>query len=189
MADIVTISNNYITETDENGQPIINPDYYKNILVDHINEYINTSGIDRNKISGNDFLAIFSQLHNTIFKPDKPLKNNYKCNIPYTTDNISRLLNVYIEICYLYKINPSLFAFSVLTGITEEVVKKYVTLSGLTITNIRREMLRNELYNDRMGRIVLANNDSSYGLEYEKKQAQERETIRQGLTLEDLQSM
>jgi hypothetical protein len=79
-----------------------------------------------------------------------------------------------------------MYGFSILTGIAEDTVKKYVTPADLEILNIRREMLRNALSDDRMGRIVLANNDSSYGLEYEKKNTIERETVKQGLNLSDL---
>lgn len=177
---------NYLQETDENGQNKINIDYYRNIITDYITDYINTSGLDRNKLTGNDFLACFASIHEKVFKPIKPTFTNKKCDIPYTQYNISELLKIYVNICLLYKIHPSLFAFSVLTGITEEIVKKYVTTSSLTISNFRREMLRNDLASDRMGRIVLANNDSSYGLEYEKKNTIERETVRQGLALNDL---
>ena len=179
-------STNLLPETDSDGKQLINPVYYKNIIVDHINNYIQENNLNIDKINGNTFLAIFTGIYPAVFKPIKPVKNNYKCDIPYTTSNIKSLLHVYVEICLSYSIHPSLYAFSILTGITEEIVKKYVTPAGLTILNIRREMLRNELASDRMGRIVLANNDSSYGLEYEKKNTIERETVKQGLNLTDL---
>lgn len=187
MAELLQISNNYLTETDENGQRKVNATYYYNVINDSIQAYMEEHKLT--KISGNDLLAIFNETRQRIFACDHNQPHNRKCNIPYTQYNISTLLQIYINLCMNYKCNPSLFGFSTLTGINEDAIKQYVTLAHSEILNIRREMLRNELYNDRMGRIVLANNDSSYGLEYEKKQAQERETIRQGLTLEDLQSM
>lgn len=177
---------NFLPELDENGQNKIDVDYYRNVITEYITEYIDTANIDRNKITGNDLLSIFSQIQEKIFKPLKPTFTNKKCDIPYTQYNITELLKIYVNICLVYKVHPSLFSFSILTGITEEIVKKYVTASSLTILNYRREMLRNDLASDRMGRIVLANNDSSYGLEYEKKNTIERETVRQGLALNDL---
>lgn len=177
---------NYLQETDENGQNKINIDYYRNIIIDYINDYINTSGLDRNKLTGNDFLSIFKRIQSQVFKPHKNTFPITKCNIPYTDYNINALYDLYIDICFIYKVHPSLFQFSILTGLDESTIHKYVTRSQAETLNIRREMLRNDLSNDRMGRIVLANNDSSYGLEYEKKNTIERETVRQGLALNDL---
>ena len=177
---------NYLPEPDENNKPRINPTYYKNIINDYINNYIIESGIDRTHITGNDLLAIFRQTQQNIFKPSKQTPNNESCNIPYTTHNIESLLNVYINTCLLYKVYPSLFGFSILTGIDEATAKKYLTREGFELLNLRREMLRNDLATDKTGRIVLANNDSSFGLEYERKNTVERETIRRGLSLGDL---
>ena len=193
MADITTINTNYLSEPDENGKPRINPLYYKNIIIDYIQRYTEENNINTQSIKNNQMLAICLYIYENIFTTNhtKAYKNDPhpKCNIPYTQYNISNLLSIYKSICLSYGCIPSMYGFSVLSGIDEETVKKYVTPATVEMTNTRREMLRNALSDDRMGRIVLANNDSSYGLEYEKKQAQERETIRQGLTLEDLQSM
>lgn len=177
---------NYLTTLDDNGRQMINPDYYKNVILDNINLYMQETGIKRNELDANDFLAIFRSLYNTLFKPLQNKPNNEQCNIPYTDYNLNTLFNVYIDICAMYKIHPSVFAFGVLTGITETIIRQYVTSAGLIITNFRRDMLRNELARDKTGRIVLANNDSSYGLEYEKKNTVEREQIRQGLSLNEL---
>lgn len=177
---------NYLMETDENGKNIINPTYYKNIILDNINNYIIETGIERNKLTGNDLLAVFRQTQQTTFKSQQTTFNNYKCNIPYTTTNIDTLMEIYINICFMYKVHPSLFGFSILTGIDEATASKYLTPSRFELLNIRREMLRNDLASDKVGRVVLANNDSSYGLEYERKNTIERETIKQGLSLQEL---
>lgn len=178
--------NNYLTTLDENNKPMINPAYYKNVIIDYIELYRHDNDIPRNKLTGNDLLSVFLTIQENIFKPTTTLKDNKQCNIPYTENNITLLWDIYRNISVSYKIPPSLYAFSILTGIQEQTAMKYVTPSRIETTNIRREMLRNELYNDRMGRIVLANNDTSYGLEYEKKNTVEREQIRQGLALSDL---
>jgi len=176
---------NYLTTTDENNAPMINPDYYRNILTDFINDYMKETETPRNKLTGNDFLAICRKTYNTIFKPDTTQVYK-KCNIPYTEYNINTLYNLYIDICLSYKIHPSMYAFSIMTGLDEGTIYRYVTPSRDETLFLRREMLRNELAQDKFGRVVLANNDSSYGLEYEKKNTVEREQIKQGLSLYDL---
>lgn len=177
---------NYLIELDKDGQKQINPIYYHNVINDAILDYMDKYGIDRNKITGNDLLSVFSRLKQSLFTANHTQPYNRKCNIPYTQYNISSLLQVYIDICLLYKVHPSIYGFSMLTNISEDAIQGNVTLAQSEILNIRREMLRNDLASDRMGRIVLANNDSSYGLEYEKKNTIERETVRQGLALNDL---
>ena len=179
-------SQNYLTEQDENGKQKINATYYKNIISDYIQEYIEETHTERNKLDGNDLLAVYRQIQQAVFRPSTTPQSNNRCNIPYTTYNIEALFTIYVDISTSYKIPPSLFAFSILTGIDEETTKKYLTLAGFEISNLRREMLQNKLYSDKTGAIVLANNDSSFGLEYERKNTIERETIKQGLSLQDL---
>lgn len=180
---------NYLTTLDDNGRQMINPDYYKNIIYDYINLYIQDNEIKKRDIDGNDLLSIFRSVNEKIFinhnkNPNNPASPN--SNIPYTTYNIATLYKLYTDISLCYKVHPSLYAFYVLTGIEEDTTKKYLTRAGVDTLNLRREMLRNELAQDKTGRIVLANNDQSYGLEYEKKSALDRETIKQGLSLQDL---
>ena len=183
-------SENYLKEVDENKQAMINPTYYKNIIIDKIENYLHENDLQKSKLTNNNMLSICQEIYETIFTsnhtPTRKNDNTPKCNIPYTQYNISTLLNIYKSTLIKYNCMPSMYGFSILTGISEDTVKKYVTPASVEMTNIRREMLRNELSNDRMGRIVLANNDTSYGLEYEKKQAVDRETIKQGLGVSDL---
>lgn len=177
---------NYLTTLDENNKPMINPAYYKNLIIDQIETYIKTNEIKRDKLTGNDLIAIFQGIYESIFKPDTNKRYNEKSNIPYTDYNINSLWDIYNTISISFKVPPSAYAFSILTGIQEDTARKYVTPSKFETVNIRREMIRNELYNDRMGRIVLANNDNSFGLEYEKKNTVEREQIKHGLQLNEL---
>lgn len=179
-------SENYLQSLDSDNNPMINGDYYRNIIIENINNYIIETGIERKNLTGNDLLAIFRHTQQTIFKPTKKTFPNKTSNIIYSEYNIQTLYNLFIDICITYKVHPSLFAFSILTGIDENTVKIYLTSSQSETLNLRREMLRNELASDKTGRIVLANNDSSYGLEYERKNTIERETIKQGLSLQDL---
>ena len=183
---------NFLTETDENGQNKIDINYYKNTINDLIVRFIEETQnnpykptINADKITNNNMLSICMYIYETLVKREKAYKTDAASNIPYTQYNISALLQLYIDIVQSYGCIPSLYGFSRMTGIDENTVKK-VTPSSIGIVNIRAEMLRNALSDDRMGRIVLANNDSSYGLEYEKKNTIERETVRQGLALNDL---
>ena len=184
---------NFLTGTDENGKNKIDVSYYRNTINDLIIRYIEESQsnpykptINADKISNNNMLSICIFIYESLFKRDKAYKTDASCNVPYTKYNITSLLNLYIDIVQSYGCIPSLYGFSRMVGIQEDTIKKIVTTSSIEMLNVRREMLRNSLSDDRMGRIVLANNDSSYGLEYEKKNTIERETVRQGLALNDL---
>lgn len=185
-----TTGANYLPTLDENGKPMIEPSYYKNVIIDHIELYIQENNLDRTKLSNNALVAVSMDIYDSLFSnhhtKTRPNDNTPKCNIPYTEYNISTLLELYKNIAVKYGCIPSLFGFSILTGIQEDTTKKYVTPASLEMTNLRRDLLRNLLADDKTGRIVLANNDSSFGLEYEKKNTLERETIKQGLTLQEL---
>ena len=177
---------NYLSTLDENNKPMINPAYYKNVINDYIQTYLQEHNKTPDKLTNNNMLSICNEIRERIFKNDnKRYITDKSANIPYTQFNIDSLLNIYRDILLYYNCVPSLYGFSILTGLDEGTIKK-VSPSSSEILNLRREMLRNELYNDRMGRIVLANNDSSFGLEYEKKNTLERETIKQGLSVSDL---
>ena len=181
---------NYLTTLDENNKPMINPTYYRNIIIDSIESYMKEYDITRDRLTTNDLIAVSVGLFENVFKnPDrngKPTNPKPKSNIPYTQYNITTLFNIYKSIWLIYKCLPSVYGFSILTGIQEDTIQKYVTTAQPEIVNLRRDLLRNSLYDDRTGRIVLANNDNSFGLEYERKQAIENETIKRGLALGDL---
>lgn len=189
MEQLQTITN-YLTTVDENNKPMIDPVYYQNIITDHIETYLQENNLDRTKLTNNIMIAICMGIYETVFsnhtERTTPTNPTPRCNIPYTNYNINTLLEIYKATLIKYNCIPSLFGFSILTGIQEETTKKYVTPAGLEMTNLRRELLRNLLADDKTGRIVLANNDASFGLEYEKKQSLERETIRQGLSVGEL---
>ena len=126
------------------------------------------------------------QLKDDLFKAHKPNTSNRNCNIQYTETNISVLLEIYTSICRDFIIMPSLYGFSLLTGIQEDTVKSIVTPASLEILNSRREYIRNKLADNNLGVTVLANNDPSVGLLYTRQNAIETQAIRQGLSLSDL---
>lgn len=176
----------YIDGADEDGKPRIDSDYFKNIILDRITSYMQETGTDRNHIDGNDLLAVYRQTQEAIFKPKQNSFPPVKCNIPYSEYNIGALLDMYVSISTAYKIPPSLYAFSILTGIDEGTVQRYLTPERYEMVKLRREMLGNKLYQNTMGQMAIANHDPSYGLEWEKKSTIERETIRRGLGVQDL---
>lgn len=190
----ITTGANYLPTQDENGKPMIDPTYYKNIITDHINHFIEESQanpykptIDPDKLTNNQMLTILKYIYQSIFtNPSRAYITDRRCNVPYTDYNINTLYLLYMDIVQSYGCIPSFYGFSSMTGLSEDIIHRYVTSSDSEITNTRREMLRNLLADDKTGRIVLANNDSSFGLEYERKNTVERETIRRGLGVQDL---
>ena len=166
MNDLTTSNQCYLPQTDDNNQPMIDPTYYKNILVDYIESYIQENNLDRTKLNNNNMLSICLTIHEAVFiNPNQAYKTDRKSNIPYTEYNITSLLRIYRDTVISYGCIPSMFAFSKLTGISEDTIQKMVTRSSTEIVNTRKEMLRNLLADDKTGRIVLANNDASFGLE------------------------
>lgn len=168
---------------DNNG--LINPDYYKNAINDLCKRYIDKLYPDEKKITNNHLLAIMPHIYESLFKPDHNLPNNQKCNIPYNEFNISTLYRIYIQLYNDYLCMPSMYSFSRLTGIDESCIDKYVTGARFEIVNNRREFITGKLTETPIGVTVLANNESSVGLMYNRQNMVEKETIKQGLTLND----
>lgn len=181
------LSANYTGQYDDQNKPIIDKSYYKNIIQDKFTYYLQALGYDQNKLTSNHLNAIFAHIQEDIFKPhNKPYKTASNCNIPYSQTNIEILLNIYTTICRDYVCIPSLYGFSLFTGIQEDTIKQYVTASSMEILNARKEYIRNKLADNNLGVTVLANNDTSIGLLYTRQNAIETQAIRQGLSLSDL---
>ena len=174
---------NTIVNIDQNG--VINPAYYKTACLDIIERTAADRGLDLHKITTVQFKPLLRACYNSLFKPTKTTFNNYKCNIPYTTENISALLDVYLELCEYFNCIPSLFNFERFTGITEDTTQKYVTASRLELLKSRKSFIQDKLTESPVGVIALANNDQDTGLMYNRQNMVEKETIKQGLTLND----
>ena len=179
-------SANYSGLYDENNKPIIDKTYYNNIIREKISYYIDALNYTDKKLTANHINAIFAHIQEDIFKTQETQISNKKANIEYTQTNLTILFNIYISICRDFVIMPSLYGLSLLTGITEETFKEYVTPSSLAILNARREFVRNKLVENNLGVTVLANNDTSIGLLYTRQNAIESQAIRTGLSLSDL---
>lgn len=180
----LTASANYLPEPDENGKPRINPEYYKVTLHEYIERERQERGLE--KITVNNMLSILISAYDAIFKEHTRRRQGEKCNIIYTPGNIAELLRIYCDEVIRYGVRPSLYQFSRLTGIDEGITQDYLTSAASEMRKICEEMLDGLLFEDRTGRIVLANNSARYGMEFEKKQATDREQIRQLHTANEL---
>lgn len=174
-----------ITNLDPQGN--INPDYYDRAIRACIEQYTDILGYDPNKLTNTNLLAIASHIYQSIFTPDKPQLKNRKCNIPYTTHNIESLIQIYINIWLDYGCAPSLFGFARMSGISTEIVKQYVTTSSLIFQNVNQSYLIGKLLDDGVvGHTVLANNESQFGLNYNRQNLLDHATVRQSLQAFDL---
>lgn len=174
---------NTLQNIDSNG--VINPAYYKTACIDIIERTAAERGIDLNKITSNQLKSLLRECYYTLFKPEKNSFPNYRCNIPYTTDNITALLELYIDLNDKYNCIPSLFGFERFCGITEDTTLKYVTGSRLELLKLRKLYIQNKLTESPVGVIALANNDQDSGLMYNRQNIVDHETIKQGLTVND----
>lgn len=174
------------TLTNYNQDGSINTSYYKNACIDIIERTATERGLDLNKITTIQLKPLLRACYEALFKPEKTTFNNYKCNIKYNTPNITALLDLYINICENYNCIPSLYGFERFTGITEDTTQKYVTGSRLELLKSRRSFIQDKLTESNIGIITLANNDNDTGLMYNRQNMVERETIKQGLTLNEL---
>ena len=169
---------------DSNGN--INPQYYLNATLDIIHREAEQASIDLSRITTNQLKSLLRICYHSIYEPKTRKYCNYACDIPYTTENIQALINVYIEICERFCCFPSLVGFERYTGITDESLKKYVTSAGLAILKQRMDYVQNAMANTPVGLIALANNDTSVGLMYNRQNMVENACIKQGLSFNDL---
>lgn len=172
-----------LANIDTNNQ--INTEYYKNATIDIIQRCISDSGNDPNKITANQLRAYFRQAYYTLFKPDKPTIANNQNNIPYTSSNIEKLFNIYIDVCEMFSCIPSVYGFTRYTGIEEPTLYKYVTAARLQMLKSRKDYLQNMLSNTPIGGIALANNDQDSGLMYNRQNILDKQTIQQNISVSD----
>lgn len=163
----------------------INPDYYKSATLDIIQRTITEYGYNPDKITANHLVALFRACYHALFEPKNNVFCNNKCNIPYNETNITTLYKIYLDICEQYVCMPSNYGFSRYTGIQEDTLLKYVTAARLETQRKRADFIQNKLSDTPIGATVLANNDRETGLMYNRQNLIERETVKQGLTVQD----
>ena len=167
----------------DNGD--INATYYKQATLDIINRTIQEYNYNPEKITSNHLIALLRACYHALFEPTNTDWCNHRCNIPYTENNISILYNIYLDICEQYICIPSNYGFYRYTGIKEDTLLKYVTASRLETQQKRANFIQNKLSENPIGIVTLANNDKDTGLLYNRQNMIEKETIKQGLTLND----
>ena len=178
------MENTALQSQDENGN--INIAYYKNAALDVIERTFKERGIEPRRATTNDLQYAMRQCYYAIFEPqDRPWGNN-ACNIPYNTKNIQALFKLYCDLCEAYGALPSMYVFGRFTGITEEIVYKYVTPQSLDIVKARKAAIQNKLYEAPVGVITLANNDADSGLMYNRQNIADRETVKKALNFSEL---
>ena len=163
----------------------INPDYYKQATLDVINRTIEQYNYNPDKITANHLRACLRACYHAIFEPASTNWQNHKCNIPYNKENITALYNIYLDICEQYVVIPSCYGFSRYTGIDENTLHDYVTAAKSETRKTRADYIQNKLSDTPIGAAVLANNDQDTGLMYNRQNLIERETVKQGLTVND----
>ena len=184
MGSIGSIANTDKTANlDDNNR--LNRAYYFNATVDIIEREAQNENYDLTKINANKLRAYLRVCYHSLFEPEQKTIHNYASIIPYNEDNILILLNIYIEVCEHYSCIPSLIGFERYSGIQEDTVKKYVTRATSLLCKMRKDFVQNKLSDTPIGVTVLANNDSDTGLMYNRQNMIERETVKQGLTLND----
>lgn len=154
--------------------------------------YFSDRNIDlqKDKIRQTKFNAAWKYVFDNLFRPDETTirYNNKNSKLDYgDLEQLNRICDIYLDICFEYNIIPSKFGFARLTGITEETMRTWangdfrasdekatLTHSALItkIDKCHKEYYRNNLADTPVGQITIANNDDEVGLKYAEKTAQ-----------------
>ena len=176
-----------ITNLDSDGN--INESYYNNAIRDLTKRYLTELYPETTKYTSNHLLAVMSHIYDSLFRPDKTYPNNPKLNIPYTVYNITTLYKLYVSLYNDYLCIPSLYSFSRMTGLDEATIEKYVTGVRFELVNNRKEMIQNKLYETPIGVTVLANNEESVGLMYNRQNMIDKQTVSRNISLSDIRQI
>lgn len=161
----------------------INKSYYINAISDIIDRSARDRDRDPNRLTTNQFNAGLGKARNALFIQD----TNPLMKIPYTPENITRLIDIYLELCRDYDALPSLDGFQLLTGMDDRTADQYVTPASNTIRKARKAYIQNRLNNNIIGVMSLANNDIDTGLLYTRQNIVAHEVVKRSLSFDDLQ--
>lgn len=169
----------------------INVTYYENRIRALLDEAVEERKFTKEKLSPNQFLSCLRYVYRKLFKPIDYYISRPKCNIPYNQDNILNLLDVYMDICIEYCVEPSIIAFGCLTGIDFKTIKAYcadmVTADDIPmLKDTRSEMLTGRLLGSTLGQVALANNDRSFNHQYLDKQIKTIAQVNKDVSLSDI---
>lgn len=163
----------------------INIDYYITAINDIISRTLKERGQDQ-KPDTNNINACLRVAYNDLFRPEVIRADRPRCNIPYNTENISRMIEIYISIAGIYNALPSINAFERLFGAGFETIEQYVTGARTLILKARKSYIQDRLNNTPIGVMTLANNDIETGLLYTRQNIVTQEAVKKSLSFDDL---
>lgn len=168
----------------------INDKYYYNASIDIIERTASDLNIDLEKADTNRINFLLRQCYKTLYAPNKPLKTNRHSIIPYTPENIQRLIDIYLDITSRYNALPSIAGFQYYTGIDDNTVRRQeVTPASGLIGKARKNYIQNRLNNTPIGVLALANNDVETGLLYTRQNIVTHEAVKRSLSFDDLKRL
>ena len=168
----------------------INPTYYYNASIDIIERTAQEQDIDLNKADTNRINYLLRICYKALYAPNKPLWTNKHSIIPYTPENIQRLIDIYLDITSRYNALPSIAGFQFYTGIDDNTVRRQeVTPASGIIGKARKNYVQNRLNNTPLGVLALANNDVETGLLYTRQNIVTHEAVRRSLSFDDLKRL
>ncbi len=133
------------------------------------------------KVRHNTFDSGMIEVYNQLFRPDKPQPDNKKSLLPYDDLTvIETVVDVYISLCALCDVDSTIHGFSLLTGINENVLKRWQddelnpARSGFIkrIAQNRIAGIESKLSDHPIGTTALANNSTSLGMLWARNNAQ-----------------
>jgi hypothetical protein len=126
------------------------------------------------KIKTTTFIDGLYYCYENLFKPEDKREYNRKTNI--NTDDIPLLqtiANKYLSLCNYYNKHCGVYGFSMLTGIGKDVLIRWcensTCLQYEIVKNIKdntRDSFENSLQDSDLGRMAIANNSQTMGLNY-----------------------
>lgn len=168
----------------------INPETIYNQIMDCASSQAILLGYDienpkeRRSITHNEVNYILRRIYDSLFKPDKPQKDNKKSILDYNDDYILQIVaDAFLDICSWFNKSLGLMSFSYMTGISYTTI--YNTMQGDGELNPERlKVLKSiqeghktaqiSLLNDSpVGALAVANNDSETGLKWSANQVQQ----------------
>lgn len=167
----------------------INPETIYNQIMDCASSQAVLLGYDienpkeRRSITHNEVNYILRRIYDSLFKPDKPQKDNKKSILDYNDDYILQIVaDAFIDICSWFNKSLGLMSFSYLTGIDYHTI--YNWLQAEELNPKRFQVLKNvqechksaqiSLLNDSpVGALAVANNDKETGLNWSANQVQQ----------------
>lgn len=147
-----------------------------------------TDDLQKRKINDNDAYCIWVYIYNTLFKPDRNTirLNNKTSKIDYSDIYlINNILDIYIKLCFAYKIYPMINDFCTLTGISRDTLNSWergeyrrgepgasCKHSDLAkkIKEATQRMTIKDLHDNPIGQQSLANNYDDAGLMFTQKE-------------------